>query len=200
MHIDTITYKQGTLASYQSRAHKRRNTIPTEFFYVFNTELNLYKIDKSFVLHMVTSEILIKKWSALDLFWESVGLPDPQTETLSSNGGEGFLQYGPYMKLEPGQYKVEWTGWAKEVPEGEQGFVDVSYGFGESVIKKEPISLNIGGNSEESVIAEIEFALDESLHHLEYRIYVKKGVLVTLKKIILKKLFQDETKETGTME
>jgi len=117
-------------------------------------------------------------------FQTHVGERRPVTGEIASRGTEGFLQTGPYIPLQPGNYAVEWRGSVEEKPEGPLGFVDVCYRNGLEVIARSEIG-RIKPGSAKGVLARIEFGIDRYIEDLEYRFYVRDGARVTLSRITL---------------
>jgi arabinofuranosyltransferase len=109
---------------------------------------------------------------------------DAEGELVSDGTKEGFLQMGPYIPLEAGKYAVEWVGSFDEEPAGPIGFVDVCYAGGKQVIVRKEIEKSEKAKRG-NLLARIEFQLDRFIEDIEYRFYVRKGIKVTLGRIVL---------------
>jgi hypothetical protein len=107
-----------------------------------------------------------------------VGASNDKEKTLSSQGRPGYLQFGPYVKTDPGKYRITWFGFVEENPDDIIGEVDIVAGKGQSVIAKKEIK----AIEQDGVLAHIDFSLKNSVEDLEFRFRSSKAE-ITLTKI-----------------
>src|SRR5262249_29826985 len=58
-------------------------------------------------------------------FQTDIGIRDDRAGVLVTTGREGYLQFGPFIPLKAGTYRVRWSGEVIDAPEGDIGFVEV---------------------------------------------------------------------------
>ncbi|MBW1690544.1 MAG: glycosyltransferase family 39 protein [Deltaproteobacteria bacterium] len=146
-----------------------------------------YSLDSG-VLAIATNDrrIRINLPAAHPRFGSVVGIRNKREGTIISNGRSGFLQFGPYISLDPGYYMVEWFGAAEYADGKEQGFVDVAFNKGATLIKCKPIKPKAKIDAKKDIIAQIDFVLEKSVNDLEYRFFVNDGILIRLESILLR--------------
>lgn len=106
--------------------------------------------------------------------------------TLISNGNEGFLLYGPYMKLENGEYKLKIRGSLVEpTKDSLLGYVDIVHSKATQQIVRVPIKLDEIEKGD--IVKELLFSLGSPVQDLEFRIYVNKGVYMEIERVVLEK-------------
>lgn len=100
--------------------------------------------------------------------------------TLISDGKPGFLIYGPFISLEPGEYVVEFLGRLVSQDGSEAKIrVDVAADFGQAVIVEHivmPDQEFSGGNT----LANIQFSTNKKQEHVEFRMFVPEGIILEL--------------------
>lgn len=144
---------------------------------VFSRDYNadLYEIQ--------SSQLTSYKWFASD-FQTIIGKAMGSKSYLS-NGNEGFLVFGPYIKVEKGSYQLVIKGELIKINNNvsEIGFIDVVSNKGTKVIKKEAITPigNLGKTT-----YNIEFNT-EGIDDGEFRLFVNKGVILRVDDISLTK-------------
>ena len=105
---------------------------------------------------------------------------------LVSSGSEGFLQFGPYVPLEPGRYRVTWTGWVLRTPRRDCGFADVVHDDGQPVrLAWQEISAESGPGP---TLADLTFSATNALVGVEFRLYVNANVVMDLHDVTLERL------------
>jgi hypothetical protein len=110
-----------------------------------------------------------------------VGVKDTDKESLVSQGKPGCLQFGPYVKTEPGKYRITWLGDVVKSQDSQVGRVDVVANKGTLNIAKKIVDYK-NNQKQDDTIAYIEFSIDEEVDDLEFRF------MVTDAKVILKKI------------
>lgn len=118
-------------------------------------------------------------------FGSRVGSFDSKTQSVSSTGKRGFLLFGPYIKLNPGKYKVTWLVHSTEETKNTIGFVDIVSNKGSNVITRQDIS-NLSLKADSSV--EIEFLLTDAVDDLEFRFYVFDNIDLTISQVVLESI------------
>ncbi|QOY62384.1 hypothetical protein INQ40_10845 [Lysobacter sp. H21R4] len=96
---------------------------------------------------------------------------------LAAEGETGFLHFGPYVKLQTGEYRVDVDVVAPG--SGEVGYVDVVSGLGAKVLGKSPIT---GGAASP---VSLRIATAEDLENVEVRVYTNGSSAMTLSSITL---------------
>ena len=124
--------------------------------------------------------------SVSDYINTGIGTKDLKAETLTSNGAEGFLQFGPYIATGVGKYRVLWRGKVLQAKDASLGAVDVVTNKGQKIVKSNELSFNKNSAIDSLVLASLDFELKQPVSDLEYRFYVKKGAIVSLSSIELK--------------
>jgi arabinofuranosyltransferase len=115
-------------------------------------------------------------------FLTDVGRRDTVAGSLRSTGRAGLLQYGPRMPLKAGAYRARWVGTVQAPSGAEIGFVDVKLDEGQPLKRLPVISDGLGN---EHQFAEIDFSISEPVSAIEYRLYVKEGVVLSLERVEL---------------
>jgi hypothetical protein len=116
-------------------------------------------------------------------FVVDAGEKDNAAGVIRSIGRSGYLQTGPGIPMKRGLYRARWLGTAANVPgDGAIGFVDVW--AGERRIAKLDISAkDLRGDVRQ--LAEVEFALTDTVDALEYRLWVDGRTAITLERVEL---------------
>ena len=84
---------------------------------------------------------------------------------MVSTGYPGCLLYGPYWPLHAGQYRALISGLATELPL--EAYADVAYGGGQQILSRSLLR-----QSENGVLAVLEFTLSETVRDIEVRVMV----------------------------
>jgi glycosyltransferase involved in cell wall biosynthesis len=97
---------------------------------------------------------------------------------MQSTGQQGYLLFGPYIDLKPGDYQVQLSGKAKFLGIT-SCHVDVASGGGKCVHG----SAVLTQSEEEGILATVSLALDENVSNVEVRVWVSEGANITVKMI-----------------
>ncbi|MHB1393076.1 MAG: glycosyltransferase family 39 protein [Clostridia bacterium] len=97
-----------------------------------------------------------------------------------SEGKEGIVFYGPYIRLEKGKYKMVANVNLNGTDDGlMKGYFDITYNSGETMVAKK--EFDKAGN------VEIQFELEDAVDSLEIRLYSYKGSIISCDKVSLSK-------------
>lgn len=99
---------------------------------------------------------------------------------IVSTGQAGYLQYGPYVPMEPGLYEVTWEGRARS---GKARF-DVAFAGGQRVLRAAEVSFS-GRDHDGNALAHLRFRITERIADLEFRVYVDPDVEMEISRIVL---------------
>lgn len=102
--------------------------------------------------------------------------------SLASSGQEGYLAFGPYIKLERGRYRATFLlerGKVSGVVD-----IDVCYGNGENVVAKQPWNLRSLSANQLS----IEFELTGPTPGVEVRLYCHEDAQLTVNRLRVERL------------
>ena len=116
-------------------------------------------------------------------FGTVVGKRSDDRSTVRSTGAPGTLLNGPWMTLMPGRYSVEWFGSVDAPGPSAAGFVDVIFLKGKAVVARAPLGVASVPEGTDTRLASIDFELTRPTDGLEFRVIVKQGVLLTLKRV-----------------
>lgn len=106
-----------------------------------------------------------------------IGEYDHESRRLRSTGGEGSLQYGPYVRVPAGSYRVVWYG---TVEKGGRIDVDVVSAAGKS--KHAFQELDVAPQTDLDVIAGLSFQLTKAAPKTEFRLFIR-GAQVSIERI-----------------
>jgi arabinofuranosyltransferase len=109
------------------------------------------------------------------LFWTHAGWLDEENKLIRSTGQPGFLLMGPGTPLDPGTYRVRWTGTIEQRQSADLGFVEICHRD-----CRVPLTKNQIVPSEGDTVAEITFQLPRAIRDVEFRMYVNAGSGVNL--------------------
>ncbi len=109
-------------------------------------------------------------------------------DNLRSTGQAGYLQFGPYITLPVGSYRIEWHGKVEQGLQGNVGSVDVTIGGGTSVLVGAPVNMPTPGDVTQDVLAVVEFSVDYPIDAVEFRFYVNEKAMVTLSDVVITRL------------
>jgi arabinofuranosyltransferase len=115
-------------------------------------------------------------------FLTDVGNRDPVAGTLRATGRSGYLQYGPGIPVKKGYYRARWIGTVEAAPDGQVGFVEVWSGP-ENRLDRQPVVAP--ASNADRRLAHVDFNLPDDLEALEYRLFVNRGVRMTLERVEL---------------
>jgi hypothetical protein len=133
-------------------------------------------------------------WEGFQDFRTSIGtagkLMDEWNKYVIPNGKSGFLVFGPYVTLPAGAYEVwfYYEAQAGNPPEARLTF-DVVADRGAAPLAKSQVMIQEQAPGES--IEVLKFTIPEERQHVEWRVDVTEGVLVTLKKIVAYKQGED---------
>ena len=100
--------------------------------------------------------------------------------TLVSDGKPGFLIYGPYISLEPGEYVVEFLGRLVSQDGSEARIrMDVTADSGQAVIVEHNVMPD-QEFSEGNTLANMRFSTNKKQEHVEFRMFVPEGIILEL--------------------
>ena len=116
-------------------------------------------------------------------FLSDVGEVD-HDQFVHTTGRQGLLLMGPRLPLPAGAFEVTWTGEAAGAVEGtELGFVQICY----DACRRELARRHLVGEARGQVIAgPVAFRTTEPVSDIEFRVFVRAGVDVTLRHVSLK--------------
>jgi hypothetical protein len=107
---------------------------------------------------------------------------------LRTTGRGGSLQNGPFVRLEPGQYEVDWIGRVGSVGNGKhQGNLDIIFDSGKSVLATAPLRLQ-SQSASETWLGGIDFNLDRQTQGIEFRLRVTADVDISLTRLRLRRI------------
>jgi hypothetical protein len=106
-------------------------------------------------------------------------------KVLYSTGKAGWLQFGPYITLPAGSYRVEWKGTVSDGGPEDVGSVDVTYDAGAKVVARTGISRELLSTLPEGHLAMLEFTVDHSISLTEFRFFVNEKVIVQVKEVVI---------------
>lgn len=86
--------------------------------------------------------------------------------TLTSSGTSGYLAFGPYTRLEPGNYEVVWAGRGADV--SRTSICEVACNRGRKILRE--IAIDRSGSS--VALARARFHLDKVVDDVEFRVRV----------------------------
>lgn len=116
-------------------------------------------------------------------FGTGVGVRDYDQGTILSNGSDGFLLFGPYIDLPPGDYMVTWQGAVLEPGVNDSiGFIDVTYNRGKMIIARQFLPPAHEGTD---LGWKMHFSIDEHKDDIEFRFFVEEGVVALIEQIEL---------------
>jgi glycosyltransferase involved in cell wall biosynthesis len=96
---------------------------------------------------------------------------------MQTTGAEGFLVFGPYVKMPSGRYAARLYGWIRN-PGVPNGLVEVAINSGSTTVS----SSGLSERREDGVIAEMEFGLD-ALAELEIRCWVAADADIGIRRL-----------------
>jgi hypothetical protein len=108
--------------------------------------------------------------------------------SVKSDGQRGQLLFGPWMRLIPGRYRIEWYGRVKSTgrQQKRQGMLDVILNAGKKTVAEIPLVLTPGGD--ERVLGALDFKLKRPVEGLEFRARVEAKVFLSITKLRLERL------------
>jgi 4-amino-4-deoxy-L-arabinose transferase-like glycosyltransferase len=125
-------------------------------------------------------------------FVTSVGKRD-ESGVLRTTGRGGSLQNGPFVRLEPGQYEVDWIGRVMSTGRVTQGILDVFADGGKKVLATAPLRIHKESPSE-TWLGGLDFNLDETALGVEFRIRVSPEVNLALTRVRLRRVVAGPTR------
>lgn len=103
--------------------------------------------------------------------------------TICSDGSEGYILYGPYIKLFKGEYNLKIEGRLIKTGINKIGYIDIVSNNGEEIIlPKTELSEFLDGDK---INLNINFILEEDSELSEIRIFTNKDSIIKLDNIIL---------------
>lgn len=129
------------------------------------------------------------KYSASDInIGTIVGQRDIEKNTITSTGKGGALQYGPYIYLLSGVYKVKWYIHMQLGIQNEVGRVDIYDSIHNKIIAEQNIKISMADKNNDYYVVELQFSLPQPIKKLEFRFFVQDKIILTLSEIILEKV------------
>jgi hypothetical protein len=101
---------------------------------------------------------------------------------IKSTGKAGHAQYGPYVTLPAGDYKVVWIGRVESAKVKPAGKVDVASDIGRKIHAAQPVEVT---GKDAKTIAELDFSLPAQTPNIEFRFAVADGTMATLERVEL---------------
>lgn len=130
-------------------------------------------------------------------FVTSVGKRD-ESGVLRTTGRGGSLQNGPFVRLEPGQYEVDWIGRVISTGQATQGILDVFTDSGKTVLASAPLRIRKESASE-TWLGGLDFNLDRAAQGVEFRIRVSSQVDLALTRVRLRRVVSGSTRPRETL-
>lgn len=107
---------------------------------------------------------------------------------LRTTGRAGSLQNGPFARLEPGQYEIDWIGRVTSVGASkQQGTLDVITDAGKTVLASAPLRVAKDAPSE-TWLGGLDFQLDRTTSNVEFRIRVVADVNLAVTRLRLRRV------------
>jgi hypothetical protein len=103
---------------------------------------------------------------------------------LVATGKEGFVVYGPYIRLPKGDYDVVWTGSGIDSP-GDLTFT-VDADLGKSVLARTSMPANTIGKARAQIVR-LSFTLDRMRDAVEFPVFSAGGARISLDLVVLEK-------------
>jgi hypothetical protein len=103
---------------------------------------------------------------------------------LVATGKEGFVVYGPYIKMLEGNYDVVWIGSGVDSP-GELTFT-VDSDLGKDVLARAVVPARAIGKAR-AELARLSFTLDRTREVVEFPVYSARGARVSLDEVVLER-------------
>lgn len=97
-------------------------------------------------------------------------------DRLVSNGGEGYLMFGPYASISAGNYHLTVQGDLSQVPSGSPVRFDVVSSKGTLTHGSTEVSETTGG-----MLASFPVAIDQDVSDLEVRAWVPSGTVLHIR-------------------
>ena len=104
---------------------------------------------------------------------------------LYSTGNAGCLQFGPYVTLPSGSYRVEWKGEVVEAGPEAIGTVDVAINLGAKILASKPVTILTKAKLPRGQLAMMEFSIDRKVEAGEFRFFVNEKVMVRVDEVII---------------
>lgn len=104
---------------------------------------------------------------------------------LFSTGKNGWLEFGPYIKLPSGNYRVEWNGEVTSGSPEQIGSADVSSNIGANILAHTMISSESVAVLPQGQLAVLEFSLDHDTPLIEFHFYVNESVMVRINNVVI---------------
>ena len=105
-------------------------------------------------------------------------------EGFRSTGAAGFLEWGPYVILPPGNYRAIWIGRLDRAKGKPAGIVDVTSDAGQRSHAQAPLP---SMPPQPGVLATLDFALEAETPQMEFRLKVNEGTLATVEHVQLER-------------
>ena len=113
--------------------------------------------------------------------------------SLNTSGKQGFLCYGPYIKLLAGNYAVHLLG--DVGPQGLAGaYADVVHSCGQETICVQPLSISPSDGTTRTLSPPWVFSLSVDVNDIEIRIWVSEQSEINMRGIFLRKIDDDTLK------
>lgn len=191
-YIYNSSFIQFLLKEKGSLFYQSDYQIPNEVFYGVTEDINfllehdeLKIIDAVGTLYLITNEfennnngVEIPLADFSSILYKNMG----KEEKISSNGYEGIFIFGPYIRLNKGQYELS-IYYSSDSAENTNGKIEVFCFETDTVYGSQELT-NTNGEVHE---ATVQFSLDESLEGLEFRIHTVATQDIMIDRIILRK-------------
>lgn len=192
-YIYNSSFIQFLLKGKDALIYQEDYEIPDEIFYAVTDDVNFLLehddikiIDEAGSMYLVTNEfentddgveIPLAKFSSP--MYENLG----ETEKISSNGYEGIFVFGPYMKLDEGNYDLT-ISYCTDIENSERlGKAEV-YCFNSDTVY---VTSDIPNTSSNRDAVVLHFSLEEAVEALEFRLHTVEEQDFSLEKVVLKK-------------
>jgi hypothetical protein len=105
-------------------------------------------------------------------------------DKLIATGEEGYVIYGPYMKLPRGKYEVSWIGSGRDTP-GDVTFI-VAADVGKEELTRTPVHAK-DLRKDRGELMRLSFAVDRMRHDVEFTVFSAGGARLQLDELVVEK-------------
>lgn len=103
--------------------------------------------------------------------------------SIYSAGKAGYLQFGPYIALPAGSYRIEWHGKVEQGIQNAVGSVDATFTLDSTILANAPVNMPAPGVTNKDVLAAVEFSVDHPVGSTQFRFYVNETAMVRLDEV-----------------
>jgi len=115
----------------------------------------------------------------------------PVPEGLAATRASGAILWGPWIDLPPGRFRAEWYGRTKPGKRKRRGTLDVIYAEGRETIAEAPLEA-LADDDSDRLLGQLDFALEEQIEGVEFRVRVDSSSGVTLTRLRLQHFADSE--------